>query len=102
MIFANLLDYCALSRTKAIIITIRASKPICFILPYSSFLLEYRKPNESSLYNANAYVPIEIVFDMNLGADDKTKTILKRTAMTCPVFFSLNTEIEKEISFNWK
>jgi len=45
---------------------------------------------------------IEIVFDMNLAADEKTKTILERTAMTCPVFLSLNTEIEKRISFNWK
>jgi uncharacterized OsmC-like protein len=45
---------------------------------------------------------IEIVFDMNVSADEKTKTILERTAMTCPVFLSLNTEIEKKISFNWK
>jgi uncharacterized OsmC-like protein len=45
---------------------------------------------------------IEIVFDMNLAADEKTKTILERTAMTCPVFLSLNPEIEKRISFNWK
>jgi uncharacterized OsmC-like protein len=45
---------------------------------------------------------IEIVFDMNVFADDKTKTILERTAMTCPVFLSLNPEIEKRISFNWK
>ena len=45
---------------------------------------------------------IEIVFDMNVTTDEKTKTILERTAMTCPVFLSLNTEIEKRISFNWK
>jgi len=45
---------------------------------------------------------IEIVFDMNVSADEKTKTILERTAMTCPVFLSLNPEIEKRISFNWK
>lgn len=45
---------------------------------------------------------IEIIFDMNLAVDDKTKTILERAAMTCPVFLSLNTEIEKRISFNWK
>jgi uncharacterized OsmC-like protein len=45
---------------------------------------------------------IEIVFDMNIAADEKTKTILERTAMTCPVFLSLNTEIEKRIIFNWK
>jgi uncharacterized OsmC-like protein len=45
---------------------------------------------------------IEIVFDMNVTADEKIKTILERAAMTCPVFLSLNTEIEKRISFNWK
>ena len=45
---------------------------------------------------------IEIVFDMNVSTDEKNKTILERTAMTCPVFLSLNAEIEKRISFNWK
>ena len=45
---------------------------------------------------------IEIVFEMNIAADEKSKTILERAAMTCPVFLSLNPEIEKRISFNWK
>lgn len=45
---------------------------------------------------------IEIVFDMNISTDQKIKTILEKTAMTCPVFLSLNTEIEKRIAFNWK
>ncbi len=45
---------------------------------------------------------IEIVFEMNLTTDSKNKTILERAAMTCPVFLSLNAEIEKKISFNWK
>jgi len=45
---------------------------------------------------------IHIVFTMNLIADDKTKTILERTAMTCPVFYSLHPDIKKEITFNWK
>ena len=45
---------------------------------------------------------IEIVFDMNVVTDEKTKTILERIAMTCPVFLSLNSDIEKRISFNWK
>ena len=44
---------------------------------------------------------IEIVFDMNSIADEKTKAILEKTAMTCPVFLSLNSDIEKKISFNW-
>ena len=45
---------------------------------------------------------IHIVFTMNFIADDKTKTILERTAMTCPVFYSLHPDIKKEITFNWK
>ena len=45
---------------------------------------------------------IEIVFEMNYAPDEKTKIILERAAMTCPVFLSLNTEIDKRITFNWK
>ena len=45
---------------------------------------------------------VEIVFDMKGVTDEKIKTILERTAMTCPVFLSLNSDIEKRISFNWK
>lgn len=45
---------------------------------------------------------IEVVFDMNLTVDEKTKTILERAAMTCPVFLSLNTDIDKRVAFNWK
>jgi uncharacterized OsmC-like protein len=45
---------------------------------------------------------IEIVFDMQALTDEKNKTILERTAMTCPVFLSLNSDIEKRITFNWK
>lgn len=42
------------------------------------------------------------VLHMSVAADDKTKTILERAAMTCPVFLSLHPDIEKEITFNWK
>lgn len=45
---------------------------------------------------------IEITFEMVGTGDQKNITILERTAMTCPVFMSLNTEIEKRITFNWK
>lgn len=45
---------------------------------------------------------IEIVFEMFGTADQKNRTILERAATTCPVFLSLNTEIEKRITFNWK
>lgn len=45
---------------------------------------------------------IHIKFKMNLDPDDKTKTILERAAMTCPVYHSLHPDIKKEITFNWK
>ena len=45
---------------------------------------------------------IEIVFEMNFDPDDKTKIILERAAMTCPVFLSLHPDIDKRITFNWK
>jgi uncharacterized OsmC-like protein len=45
---------------------------------------------------------IHVTFNMNLVADEKTKTILERTARTCPVFYSLHPDIKKEISFIWK
>lgn len=44
---------------------------------------------------------IQVVFHMNIEADDKTRTILERTALTCPVYLSLNPEIKKVITFNW-
>jgi len=42
------------------------------------------------------------VLNMSVSADDKSKTILERAAMTCPVFLSLHPDIEKEVTFNWK
>ena len=45
---------------------------------------------------------IHVTFHMNIATDDKTKTILERTAMTCPVLLSLHPDIEKEVTFNWK
>jgi uncharacterized OsmC-like protein len=45
---------------------------------------------------------IHVTFNMNIEADDKTKTILERTALTCPVHYSLHPDIKREIVFNWK
>lgn len=45
---------------------------------------------------------IHVVFNMNILADEKTKTILERTALTCPVHYSLHPDIKREITFNWK
>lgn len=44
---------------------------------------------------------IKIIFEMQGVTEQKDKTILERAAMTCPVFLSLNTDIEKRITFNW-
>lgn len=52
--------------------------------------------------NPRRIVEIHVSFDMNLTADEKTRTVLERTALTCPVYFSLHPDIKKEISFNWK
>lgn len=45
---------------------------------------------------------IHVTFNFSIHPDDKIKTILERTAMTCPVFFSLHPEMKKIIVFNWK
>lgn len=45
---------------------------------------------------------IHVTFNMNVTADEKTKTILERTANTCPVHHSLHPDIKKVIVFNWK
>lgn len=45
---------------------------------------------------------IQVTFNMSIEADEKTQTILERTAMTCPVFYSLHPDIKKDIRFNWK
>jgi uncharacterized OsmC-like protein len=42
------------------------------------------------------------VVEMSIATTEKNKIILERAAMTCPVFLSLNPDIVKEISFNWK
>lgn len=44
---------------------------------------------------------IKIVFSFKSNADEKSRTILERAAMTCPVFYSLHPDIEKDITFNW-
>jgi len=43
-----------------------------------------------------------VVLNLSVEADKKSKTILERTAMNCPVLLSLNPDIEKEVTFNWK
>ncbi len=45
---------------------------------------------------------IIVSFEMNAVVDEKSKTILERAAMTCPVFLSLHPDIKKTVRFNWK
>ena len=45
---------------------------------------------------------IILVFNMSISVDEKTRIILERTAMNCPVLLSLNPDIDKEVTFNWK
>ena len=45
---------------------------------------------------------IHVTFQMNLADDKKIKTILERSALTCPVYYSLHPDIKKIIVFNWK
>lgn len=45
---------------------------------------------------------IHVTFSMNLSPDEKNKTILERTANTCPVLYSLHPDIKKIVVFNWK
>ena len=45
---------------------------------------------------------VEVHFEMLGTNDEKSKTILERSAMTCPVFLSLHPDINKVITFNWK
>lgn len=44
-------------------------------------------------------IEIDIFFPIN--PDEKSRTILEKTAKTCPVIYSLNDAIEKKVSFNW-
>jgi len=45
---------------------------------------------------------IIVVLNMPVAVDEKTKTILERVAMNCPVLLSLNSDIEKDVTFHWK
>ena len=45
---------------------------------------------------------IVVVLDMQGVYDEKSRIILERAAMTCPVFLSLHPDIKKTISFNWR
>jgi uncharacterized OsmC-like protein len=46
-------------------------------------------------------IEIKVHFTMKGTFDEKTKTILERTAKSCPVLLSLHQDLKKEIIFNW-
>lgn len=51
--------------------------------------------------NPRRITKIEIVFHLPFKFDKLTKIILEKAAMTCPVYYSLHHDIEKDIKFEW-
>jgi uncharacterized OsmC-like protein len=45
---------------------------------------------------------LEVIMNMAIATSEKNRIILERTAMNCPVLLSLNPDIEKVITINWK
>ena len=48
-----------------------------------------------------AEIKVVVNFPAELVTDEKQRTILEKAAMTCPVFYSLNPNIDQDIQFNW-
>lgn len=44
---------------------------------------------------------VHIYFPEGLEVDEKSRTILERTAITCPVQMSIHPDIQVELEFNW-
>ena len=42
-----------------------------------------------------------VQFPKNIEVDDKQKSILEKTALTCPVFQSLHPDLDQDIQFDW-
>jgi uncharacterized OsmC-like protein len=45
---------------------------------------------------------LEVIMNMAIATSEKNRIILERTAMNCPVLLSLNPDIEKVVTINWK
>ncbi|RZJ29052.1 MAG: OsmC family peroxiredoxin [Flavobacterium sp.] len=41
------------------------------------------------------------VLNMKGSPDQKSRVILERAAITCPVYLSLHPDVEKDVTFNW-
>jgi putative redox protein len=44
---------------------------------------------------------IDVVMDLPENVDARSRKILEKTALTCPVMYSLHPAIHKEVFFNW-
>jgi len=44
---------------------------------------------------------LEVSLELPASVSEKNRTILERTANTCPVHYSLHPDIEKVVTFNW-
>jgi putative redox protein len=51
--------------------------------------------------NPRRITKIKIIFSLPFDFDLSTKKILEQAALTCPVYYSLSTDIEKDITFRW-
>jgi len=51
--------------------------------------------------NPRRITKIEVLFKLPFSFDQTTKVILERAALTCPVYYSLHSDIEKKVTFNW-
>ena len=51
--------------------------------------------------NPRRITKVDVVFKLPFSFDEATKTVLERAALTCPVYYSLHDDIEKNITFNW-
>ena len=52
--------------------------------------------------NPRRIAKIEVIFNMpDRDYSDKEKTMIQRSAMTCPVHLSLHPDVEQVFTFNW-
>ncbi len=60
-------------------------------------ILKIMKPDPRRIAGIN----IVFQFPDTLRVDEKQRTILERTAHTCPVMYSIHPDLEVKIEFNW-
>lgn len=52
--------------------------------------------------NPRRITKIDVIVTLPFAFDNVTKKTLEKAALTCPVYYSLHEDIEKNIVFNWK